>query len=164
MLNSLNRTDHLITKGYYTGLLLTGDFNFSSTEWDEYGYPYSSKKNELNFTETVRNLSLFQHLNFPTFLMPQSEVRSILDLIFTEKAGRIENLANPLGDLRRCHISPSFDFVLNSPWYLMRHSAKLNFKNANLETISRHFDSIDWNDTLGPLDLDLEFGVFIFDR
>ena len=77
--------------------------------------------------------------------MPRSEVTSILDLIFTEKSGGIENLAvgPPLGDLRRCHISLSFDFVLNSPGYLMTHSTKFNFKKANFEAISRHFDSIE---------------------
>ena len=42
MLNSLNRIDHLMAKGNYTGLLLTGDFNNSFTGWNEYGYPYSS--------------------------------------------------------------------------------------------------------------------------
>ena len=30
MLNSLNRIDHLMTKGNYTGFLLTGDFNYMS--------------------------------------------------------------------------------------------------------------------------------------
>ena len=74
--------------------------------------------------------------------MPQSEVTSILDLIFTEKSGRIENLAagHPLGDFKRCHTSLSFDFVLNFPGYLMIQRAKFNFKNANFETFSRHFD------------------------
>ena len=45
MLNSLNRIDHFMTKGHevndYTGFLLTGDLNYRSTGWDEYGYPYS---------------------------------------------------------------------------------------------------------------------------
>ena len=82
-----------MTKGNNIGLLLTGDFYYSSTGWDKYGKPYLSKKHKLRFTRTVRNLGLFQHVNFPAFLMSQSKVTSILDLIFNEKSDRIENLA-----------------------------------------------------------------------
>ena len=62
--------------------------------------------------------------------MPASEAKSILDLIFTEKSNRIDYLAAgpPLADLRRCHISLTFDFILNSPGYTMTHSSKLNYK------------------------------------
>ena len=93
--------------------------------------------------------------------MPQSEVTSILDLIFTEKSGRIENLATgpPLGDLRRCHMSLCFDLVLNSPGYFITHSAKLNFKNANFEAIPCHFDFIYW-DVLGPLNAENAYSQF----
>ena len=56
-----------MTKGNNIGLLLTGDFYYSSTGLDKYGKPYLSKKHKLRFTRTVRNLGLFQHVNFPAF-------------------------------------------------------------------------------------------------
>ena len=43
----------------------------------------------------------------------------------------------------------------------MTHSVKFNFKKANFEAISRHFDSIDWDDVLGPLDAENSYSLFI---
>ena len=57
------------------------------------------------------SFKLFQHVSFPTFLMPATEAKSTLDLIFTDKPNRKDNLAY----LRRGHVSLKFDFILNSP-------------------------------------------------
>ena len=73
MFNSLSRVDRLMNKGTYNGLMLTGDFNHSSTSWDDLGFPTTFKKSETRFTDFVRNSNLFQHVDFPTFLMPASE-------------------------------------------------------------------------------------------
>ena len=134
--------------------MLTGDFNHSSTSWDDLGFPTTSKKSETHFTDFVRSSNLFQHVGFPTFLMPASEAKSTLDLIFTEKSNRIDNLAAgpPLADLRRGHVSLKFDFILDSPGYTMTHSSKLNFKRAKFNEITNHFDSIKWDKALSPLD------------
>ena len=82
--------------------------------------------------------------------MPASEAKSTLDLIFTEKSNRIDNLAAgpPLADLRRGHVSLKFDFILDSPGYTMTHSSKLNFKRAKFNEITNHFDSIKWDQAL----------------
>ena len=116
MFNSHSKVDRLMNKGTYTGLMLTGDFNQSSTSWDNLGFPTTSKKSETRFTNFVKSSNLFQHVDCPTFLMPGCEAKSISDLIFTKKPNRIDNLATdaPLADLRRRHISLSFDFILNS--------------------------------------------------
>ena len=86
-----------MSKGTYTGLMLTVDFNQSSTSWDDLGFPTTSKKSETRFTDFVRSSNLFQHVGFPTFLMPATEAKSTLDLIFTEKpninSNMIEHLA-----------------------------------------------------------------------
>ena len=82
-----------MSKGTYTGLMLTGDFNHSSTSWDDLGFSTTSKMSETRLKDFVRSSNLFQHVGFPTFLMPASEAKSTLDLIFTEKTNRIDNLA-----------------------------------------------------------------------
>ena len=66
--------------------------------------------------------------------MPATEAKSTLDLIFTEKPNRIDNLAAgpPLADLRRGHVSLKFDFILDSPGYTMTHCSKLNYKETSL--------------------------------
>ena len=68
MFNSIARVDRLIIKGTYTGLMLTGDFNHSSTSWDDLGFPTTSKKSETRFTDFVMSSNLFQHVGFPTCL------------------------------------------------------------------------------------------------
>ena len=44
---------------------------------------------------------------------------------------------------------------------MITHSAKFNFKNANVEAISRHFDSKDWDDVFGPLDAENLYNHFL---
>ena len=92
MFNSIAKVDRLINKSTYTGLMLTGDLNQSSSSWDDLGFPTTSKKTETRFAVFVRNSNLFQHLDFPTNLMPLPEAKLTLDLIFIEKPNRIENL------------------------------------------------------------------------
>ena len=92
MFNSLTRVDRLMNKGTYTGLMLTGDFNHSSTSWYDLGFPTTSFKSETRFTDFVMSSNLFQHVDFPTLLMPASEVKSTLDLLFTDKPNMIDNL------------------------------------------------------------------------
>ena len=52
--------------------------------------------------KSVRCLNLYQYVGFPTFLMFSSEAKSTLDLIFTKKPNRIDNVATgiTLVDLR----------------------------------------------------------------
>ena len=68
--------------------------------------------------------------------MPQTEVTSILELIFTEKSGKIENFAAgwPLNDLMRYHISLSLEFINDFLEYLMTHSAWFYFKYVNFSS------------------------------
>ena len=61
----------------------------------EEGFGLNSPLNEIKSSKKLyRTLTnLFQHVDFSTFLMAASEAKSILDLIFTEKSNRIDNLA-----------------------------------------------------------------------
>ena len=45
----------------------------------------------------------------------------------------IDNLAagSPLVDLRRGHVSLEFDFILDSPGYMMTQNSNLNYKRAD---------------------------------
>ena len=76
--------------------------------------------------------------------MPAAEAKLTLDLVFTEKSNRIDNLAagSPFADLRRGHVSLKFDFILDYPGYTMTNNSKLNYKRANFTEITNHFDSI----------------------
>ena len=84
-----------MSKGTYTGLILSRDRTCSSI--------------------------FLSWLNFPTFLIPESEAQPTLGLIFTDKPNRIYNLpaGPPLADLRRGHVSLLFDFILDSTGYTM---------------------------------------------
>ena len=81
LLETLSKVDRLMMEGHFTGLLLTGDFNYSSTKWDEYGFPSSLKKSEIKFVDSIRESNLVQHVNFPTFVMPNSESKSTFELL-----------------------------------------------------------------------------------
>ena len=76
LLETLSKVDRLMMEGHFTGLLLMSDFNYSSTKWDEYGFPSSLKKSEIKFVDSIRESNLVQHVNFPTFIMQNSESTS----------------------------------------------------------------------------------------
>ena len=50
------------------------------------------------------------------------------------------------------HVSLKFDFILDSPGYTMTHSSRLNYKRDTFNEITNHFDSIEWDKALSPLD------------
>ena len=98
-------------------------------------------------------------LGSTTFIIPSSESTSILDLHFTEKLYIIENLtaSASLGNLKRFHISLRFDYVIDSPGNM------INFKKANLDAISRHFNFIDWDKVLMPINANNSY-EYCFDK
>ena len=72
MFTSLTRVELLMTKRTYTGLMLTGDFNHSSTSWNYLGFRTFSKNRtaskakstlDLIFTENRSKMSIFVHQN-----------------------------------------------------------------------------------------------------
>ena len=56
--NSLTRVYRLVSKGTYTGVMLTGDFNHSSKSWDELGFPTTFKKSVNSFYRKCQELYL----------------------------------------------------------------------------------------------------------
>ena len=109
------KVDRIMNKGSYPGLMITGNFNHSSTSWDDLRFPTASKKCETHFTDFVRISNFVKHVGYPTFLMSAFEAKSTLDLIFTEKSNKIDNLAAEpsLADPRRGHVSLEFDSILD---------------------------------------------------
>ena len=149
---------HSITKAMErksSHVLISGDFNFKEIDWEnEFVEGNSAKEMEdktkgvnqhvLNFMETLQSLFLKQHVTEPTRYR-SGEEPSLLDLIITNEAGMIENLAHypALGDSDHCCLK----FNLNC--YAAIDKRKLeempNYYRADYITIKSHLSIIDWD-------------------
>ena len=135
--------------GAFSGLLITGDFNYPKIAWDEDGASTPEPENSSSqmFIDTVQNSALTQHVYFPTFLQANGTSTNTLDLIMTECPHRISEIksSQPLGAANQGHLTINWNFNLidssKSPKF---RSSNYAYKRADFVGLSAHFEAIDW--------------------
>ena len=78
-----------------TGLLICGDFNFSSIKWNQDNFIDNSSDNDNitnKFIKCLQDCFLHQNVNKPSFQNEFGRETNILDLILTENSRRIKDL------------------------------------------------------------------------
>jgi hypothetical protein len=129
-MNDLNlvfkKTKYYVDKKGYKDLLIAGDFNFPSIVWSN-GYITNIKNEngiEHNFSETLSNTYLYQHVNVPTFQMTNNSATNTLDLIFTTQSGSISAIdpRSVLGNINKGHLVIFFNFIFKSMVNNLSHS------------------------------------------
>jgi hypothetical protein len=103
------RANELAKKGEFSGLLLTGDFNYGDLEWDDslQGSLSSNCIKHKEFLKNVEESGVHQRVNSKTFQTNDGNLTNTLDLIFTESENRIDLVKTdpPLGiQLKRAHL------------------------------------------------------------
>jgi len=71
---------------------------------------------EHNFSETLRETFLYQHVNLPTFQMSNESAVNTLDLIFTSQSGSVCAIDPKfvLGNINKGHLVIFFNLVLKN--------------------------------------------------
>jgi len=83
------KANDLVKKGGFSGLLITGYFNYGDIEWDEsmQGSLRSNCSKQNKFLESVEESGVYQNVNFKTIQTSNGNLTNTLDLIFTRRIG-----------------------------------------------------------------------------
>ena len=137
-----------------SNLIMVGDFNFPSIDWDNY---YSSISTDQNFLELFSSLGLAQLIDKPTHI-----AGNILDLLLTDNISTIADIQVDAG----WHICKSNHFPIT---FRIKHRAdKLkvkkreiyNFKNANWDLINEELLQVKWEDLLMRNNIETSWNIF----
>ena len=91
-------------------LLLAGDFNLGDIDWQNHLSLAPPSHYSHSFLEVVDDYFLHQHVNFPTRFRHGNTAR-ILDLIFTNEEGMVQNLTSAAGLGKSDHVILKFSVV-----------------------------------------------------
>ena len=132
----------------FTHLLIMGDFNFPTINWDELSCSGGESSVASSFLDAVQDTFLIQHVNdFTRFRHGQQP--SLLDLIFTSDPNAIDGVT---------HLSPlgSSDHVCLF-WHLKcfdklppaRQDVPMyNYRKGDYDSMNEYFNDIQWSEVL----------------
>ena len=132
----------LRARGGLSSLIIVGDFNFPSIDWEN---NYSSHSIDQSFLELFSNLGLAQLIDKPTHI-----AGNILDLLLTDNSSIVGNVQIDT----EWHICKSNHFPLT---FKIKHRADkfkakkreiYNFKHANWDLINEELLQINWEHLL----------------
>jgi hypothetical protein len=162
------KANELVKKGEFSGLLITGDFNYGDIEWDEsmQGSLRSNCRKHSEFLESVEESGVYQNVNCKTFQTSDGNLTNTLDLIFTESENRIDAVKTraPLGvSLQKAHLVLSWDFNLKSSLgvNLEYKKSKFMYKKGDYKKLSEFLDTHDWANKFRDKDVQFCYSEFL---
>ena len=130
------------------GLLLMGDFNFPTINWEEGIVNDTEESEAAQFYETTQDLFLYQHIRFPTRFR-EGHNPSCLDLIFSDQQHVVEDVVEdePLG--KSDHVTVKWNYLYDEhPKERSKKSAqscRFNYRKGNYTEMNNALSSIDWS-------------------
>ncbi|XP_069140986.1 uncharacterized protein [Argopecten irradians] len=124
--------------------LIVGDFNFKQIDWTSYTSNSGVQHPSSLFISKVKDCYLYQHVNQPTRFR-EGQQSNILDLIFTNEEGMIDNLTLNPGLGLSDHLLLSFNLLT----YTETHNKTCDVRRYNF--LKGNYNRI--NDNLHKLDL-----------
>ena len=144
----------------YSHLLIFGDFNLPSINWENYSCPGTDSNNiNFKFIECIRDCYLFQHITEPT-RQRGNDSPSTLDLLFTNEQHMVSHIEYhaPLG--RSDHSVISFNLTCYSE--PKTPNIKVQYNKGNYEEFNQYMNNINWKEELSkfPDDVDAQLNFF----
>ena len=135
----------------YDFRLCIGDFNFKEIDWENNTTNAGPNHLSTKFLEMVRDTYLIQHVEKATRHRGDNQP-SLLDLIFSNEEGMIDNIDHnaPLGNSD--HETLDFDFNFGSRQE-KHYQKKLCFFKGNYNNIKNKLTEIDWENYLTQEDI-----------
>ncbi len=135
-----------ISKGY-SHVLIMGDFNYPSIDWNTWrSRGESTTSEEYLLIENLQDNFLFQHVDKPT-RWRGTDNPNLLDLILTNEETMVDEISyqSPLGKSDHCVLF--FDFVC----YVeveTRYKVKKYYQKADYKLINQELCSVNWEEEL----------------
>jgi hypothetical protein len=166
--NVFIKANELVKKGEFSGLLITGDFNYGDIVWDEskQGSLSSNCRKNNKFLESVEESGVYQNVNCKTFQLDDGILTNTLDLIFTDSQNRIDVVESqpPLGlNLKKAHLVLSWDFNLKtfSGVNLEYKKSKFMYKKGDYKKLSEFLNTQDWENMFRDKDVQYSYSEFL---
>ena len=154
--NLIHLLEHIADSGY-SHLLLTGDFNMPQINWELGCSTAPEGHYSHQFLNCTQDLFLHQHIQEPTRYR-QGERSHILDLVFTNEAGMVQNIQYCPGLASSDHVVLRFDLEC----YTVRHDPQglhLDYNRANFDQLNNLICDTDW--TVGSsMSLEEKYSAF----
>ena len=147
---------HEICNKAYTHILITGDFNYKSINWDE---AISKDKIETRFLNCIMDNYLHQHITEPTRWRGDNRP-SLLDLLITNEENMIENLdiQAPIG--LSDHAVISFTYKCYAEVTVEKFTKK-KYHQAKYLRMKDHLKTVSWENLKKTDDMDDAGGEFL---
>ncbi|RNA25702.1 RNA-directed DNA polymerase from mobile element jockey-like, partial [Brachionus plicatilis] len=154
-----------VENGLYSGLCVTGDFNFPDIKWTGDFVMNQGKDNGLSgkFLDTLENFSLHQAVRNPTFFPANSNPVNILDLVIGDGPERIDihMIGAPLGKARQAHAVVEFVLHLNSSKTSKYGSTRFNYTKGKYSELRMALSLINWEAELDTHNINEAYDRFI---
>ena len=132
------------TERDHSHMIVCGDFNYPEIDWENEHVEESSPVIH-QFIETVQRSFLHQHIREPTRYR-QNQEPSLLDLVFTNEEGMLQELAHLPGLGESDH--ECLHFHLNCYNLETEQKAVPNFLKGDFETIRKRLKKVNWHNAL----------------
>ena len=138
-LNDLNKS---LDRTRSMDLIIVGDFNYPEINWKISTCDKPAENAASMFLEATRDAYLIQHIKEPTHARI-NESSNILDLVFTNKEGLVEDctVGPPLGKSDHATITFSLKLRYNTPRI---NQNRFQYDKGNYDSLRREIASIDW--------------------
>lgn len=139
-------------------VLITGDFNMKSINWDNCTTSHNENHYEFEFIECLRDNFLFQHISEPTRYR-ENQTPNLLDLIITKDQNDIENI-NILPSLGVSdHVLIKFDFLCTFKEF---HNGKpqIKYGKCDFESFTNDWNAINWEEKFVGHNIDEMWNLF----
>ena len=135
LIKSLDRTRSM-------DLIILGDFNYPEINWKISTCDKPTENPAFMFLEATRDAYLIQHIKEPTHARI-NENGNILDLVFTNKEGLVEDgtIGPPLGKSDHATINFSLKLKCNTP---RMHQNRFQYDKGDHNSLRREIASIEW--------------------
>ena len=139
-----------------TSMLIMGDFNYTSINWEDGSVCGSEQSDASQFFEATQDLYLYQHVHFPTRFREGCHP-SRLDLVFSSEEHMVDAMTErePLG--KSDHVVLTWNFHYKNKDSSTRcgqtDRPKYNFRKGRYDEMNLALKHVNWN-VLGNMDVE----------
>jgi len=144
----------------FNQLLLIGDFNLPDIVWTNHYGSSSPTSFSAKFLDSIQDSFLSQHTTQPTRHHP-SQRSSILDLIITNDADNVSNLAHlpPLGSSD--HDCLVWQLCCGALHKQNKTTSSYNYFRGDYDSLNSYFTEMDWSSEFDGHDIDHNYNSFV---
>ena len=157
----------MVTRKQVTGMIVLGDFNYSSIDWSRPDCPLSDGKDNQApaFIQALEESHLSQMVDFPTFQTSPVHLGNTLDLLITDEPNRVYELKpGPiLGKIEHAHLSIEFKLATEQSRNKQFRSDKFRYRSGRYEEMSEYLRSIEWTSRLTAGSMQQSYDNFLIE-